>query len=49
MVRNNAVAILYPYARAIVATLTTTSNEFPGYNMPTINVNKVLAQQDEKD
>lgn len=49
LVRNNAVAILYPYARAIVATLTTTSNEFPGYNMPTVNVNKILAQQDEKD
>lgn len=48
-VRNNAVAILYPYVRAIIATLTTTSNEFPGYNMPTINVGKLLAQQDEYD
>ncbi|OAX75715.1 hypothetical protein A0U96_15205 [Lactiplantibacillus plantarum] len=47
-VRNNAVAILYPYARAIIATLTTTSNEFPGYIMPTINVNKLLTQQDKK-
>ncbi|MBU9790338.1 protein-export chaperone SecB [Lentilactobacillus sp. IMAU92037] len=43
-VRHNAVAILYPYARAIIATLTTTSNEFPGYNMPTINVAKLLTQ-----
>lgn len=48
LVRNNAVAILYPYVRAIIATLTTTSNEFPGYNMPTINVSKLLAQQGEK-
>ncbi|MDN2452978.1 protein-export chaperone SecB [Lactobacillus sp. UCMA15818] len=48
LIRNNAVAILYPYVRAIIATLTTTSNEFPGYNMPTINVSKVLAQQDKK-
>lgn len=45
-VRRNAVAILYPYARAIIATLTTTSNEFPGYNMPTINVAKLLTQDD---
>lgn len=48
LVRNNAVAILYPYIRAIIATLTTTSNEFPGYNLPTINVSKVLAQQNDK-
>lgn len=41
-VRNNAVAILYPYVRAIIATLTTSSNEFPGYNMPTINVSEAL-------
>lgn len=47
-VRNNAVAILYPYVRAIIAMLTTTSNEFPGYNMPAINVNKVLAHQDSE-
>lgn len=47
LIRNNAVAILYPYVRAIVATLTTTSNEFPGYVMPTINVAEVLAQHDK--
>lgn len=41
-IHNNSVAILYPYVRAIVATLTTSSNEFPGYNMPTINVAEVL-------
>ncbi len=41
-IRNNSVAILYPYVRAIIATLTTTSNEFPGYNMPTINVAEIL-------
>ncbi|CAJ1191413.1 protein-export chaperone SecB [Companilactobacillus nantensis] len=41
-VHNNSVAILYPYARAIIATLTTTSNEFPGYNMPTVNIAEVL-------
>lgn len=42
LVRNNAVAILYPYARALIAQLTTASNEFPGYNLPTINVSQAL-------
>jgi len=42
LVRNNAVAILYPYARALIAQLTTASNEFPGYNLPTINVPEAL-------
>ncbi|MCH5463435.1 hypothetical protein HC026_05230 [Lactobacillus sp. LC28-10] len=46
-IRDNTVAILYPYVRAIIATLTTTSNEFPGYIMPTINVRQVLNQQNE--
>lgn len=44
-IRNNAVAILYPYIRSLVATLTTSSNEFPGYNMPTINVGEVLKEK----
>lgn len=39
---NNSVAILYPYVRAIISNLTAFSNEFPGYNMPTINVAKAL-------
>jgi len=45
LVRNNAVAILYPYARAVIATLTNTSGEFPSYNMPTVNISKWLADQ----
>ncbi|KRM40507.1 hypothetical protein FC39_GL000530 [Lactobacillus hamsteri DSM 5661 = JCM 6256] len=45
LVRNNAVAILYPYIRAIISTLSMTSNEFPNYNLPTINVGKVLKDQ----
>lgn len=43
LVRNNAVAILYPYVRAVIATLTNTSGEFPSYNLPTINVSEWLA------
>ncbi|WP_204121308.1 MULTISPECIES: protein-export chaperone SecB [Levilactobacillus] len=47
-IRNNCVAILYPYARALVASLTTSSNEFPGFNMPTINVGQMLAKSEDK-
>ncbi|MFL2080316.1 protein-export chaperone SecB [Latilactobacillus sakei] len=46
-VRNNCVAILYPYVRAIVGTLVSSSNEFPGYYMPTINVSKALSKDAE--
>lgn len=45
LVRNNAVAILYPYARAMIATLTANSGEFPSYNLPTINVGQWLSEQ----
>ncbi|WP_407910874.1 hypothetical protein [Lactiplantibacillus brownii] len=45
-VRDNAVAILYPYARALIAQLTLSSNEFPGYNLPTINVPEALKLSD---
>ncbi|WP_203652176.1 protein-export chaperone SecB [Secundilactobacillus yichangensis] len=45
LVRNNAVAILYPYIRMVVSTLTMTSNEYPSYIMPTVNVGEVIAKQ----
>lgn len=48
LIRNNAVAILYPYVRAIISTLTMTSNEFPNYNLPTINVGQALKEQNNK-
>ncbi|WP_204122487.1 protein-export chaperone SecB [Lacticaseibacillus mingshuiensis] len=44
-VRNNGVAILYPYVRAIIGNLTAFSNEFPGFFLPTINVAKALADK----
>jgi len=47
LVRVNAVAILYPYVRSIITMLTATSNEYPSYIMPTINVSKVLASQEK--
>lgn len=46
-IKNNCVAILYPYVRAIVGTLVSSSNEFPGYYMPTINVSKALSEDAE--
>lgn len=45
LVQKNAVAILYPYIRAIISMLTNSSNEFPGFNLPTINVSDALTQQ----
>ena len=45
LIRNNAVAILYPYARALIANLTLSSNEYPAVTLPTINVAKVLAKK----
>lgn len=41
-IRNNAVAILYPYARTLLANLTLSSNEYPSFTLPTINVSKAL-------
>ncbi|RKD29993.1 hypothetical protein BG617_01670 [Lactiplantibacillus paraplantarum] len=46
LIRNNAVAILYPYARALIANLTLSSNEYPAVTLPTINVAKVLANSE---
>jgi preprotein translocase subunit SecB len=37
----NAIAILYPYVRAIVATYTSVANITP-VNLPTVNINKML-------
>lgn len=47
LIRNNAVAILYPYARALIANLTLSSNEYPAVTLPTINVAKALAEKDQ--
>ncbi|WP_334352017.1 protein-export chaperone SecB [Companilactobacillus sp. HBUAS56257] len=46
LIRNNAVAILYPYLRATISNLTSQSNEFPAYILPTVNVAKLLKNND---
>lgn len=43
----NGTAILYPYLRSLVSTLTNMSGEFPGYNMPTINVYAMLKEESD--
>ena len=43
----NAIAILYPYARAIISTYTANANIMP-LTLPVINVNKLLKDK-EKD
>lgn len=46
-IRYNCAAILYPYLRSIISTLTNTANDFPPYNLPTINIVKAIQQSDE--
>ena len=44
----NAIAILYPYIRAIVSTYTSAANTQP-LILPAINVNAMLEKQNKKD
>ena len=45
LLHTNAVAILYPYVRTLIANITNASNEFPTFNLPTIDVTKALNAQ----
>ncbi|MEK2461710.1 protein-export chaperone SecB [Lactobacillus gasseri] len=47
IIKNNTVAILYPYIRQLISSLTQQSNEYPSYILPTINVGKVLDKNDQ--
>lgn len=44
-IKQNAVAILYPYVRTMISNLTMASNEYPGFLLPTINVSEELKKQ----
>lgn len=46
LITQNAVAIIYPYARSLVADLTLRSNRFPAYLLPTINVVQIMQEND---
>lgn len=43
---TNAIAILFPYLRTIIADITTRSNEFPTLTLPVANISKLLSEQD---
>ncbi|RRK09757.1 preprotein translocase subunit SecB [Lactiplantibacillus garii] len=45
LVKKNAVAILYPYVRALVSSITNASNDYPAFILPTINVAQVLDER----
>ncbi len=46
LVHKNAVAILFPYVRTVVSSITKESNDYPALILPTINVAQVLAEQE---
>ena len=43
---SNAIAILYPYLRSTVSTLTSLMNNFPTYTLPVINFAETLKEND---
>lgn len=43
--KNNSVAILYPYARSLVSDLTSRSNQFPTFYLPVINIAMYLEEE----
>lgn len=45
LLKTNAVAILFPYLRAIVSELTGKSNRFPNYNMPVRNIAREMSEK----
>ncbi|MGV3043501.1 protein-export chaperone SecB [Staphylococcus rostri] len=45
LLKTNAVAILFPYLRAIVSELTGKSNRFPNYNMPVRNIAREMSKK----
>ena len=46
--RPNAIAILYPYLRAIVSTYTVSANKIP-LILPAINTNKLIRKEDKQE
>lgn len=46
LISQNAIAIVYPYIRSLVADITQRSNRFPSFILPTINVAKLMKDND---
>ncbi|UXR69019.1 protein-export chaperone SecB [Staphylococcus sp. IVB6246] len=47
LLKKNAIAILFPYLRAIVSELIGKSNKYPSYNMPVRNIVRELESKDK--
>lgn len=45
LLKMNGVAILYPYLRSEVTSVTSLSNEYPPYILPIINVSELLKEK----
>lgn len=45
--RQNATAIMFPYLRVIVSQLSGLGNEYPSLLLPTVNISKLLQNEDE--
>ncbi|HEL1619252.1 protein-export chaperone SecB [Streptococcus suis] len=43
---KNAVAILYPYVRTYISTLTNLGNQFPVYTLPVMNFAEIIREND---
>lgn len=46
LLSNNAVAILYPYLRAYISTITAQTNQFPAYVLPIANFSDTMKDHD---
>ncbi|HAC2411842.1 TPA_asm: protein-export chaperone SecB [Listeria monocytogenes] len=44
--KTNAIAIMFPYLRALISDVTSKSNLYPTYTLPVINIVKLLEEND---
>ncbi len=47
LIKKNAIAILFPYLRAIISTITTSAN-IPPYTLPIMNINALFEEQEKR-
>lgn len=47
LLTSNAIAILFPYARALISDITAKSNLYPNFNFPVINVVELLKKEEK--
>ncbi|QDA74653.1 hypothetical protein EOT00_06735 [Listeria seeligeri] len=40
--KQNAIAILFPYLRSLISDITSRSNQFPAYTLPVMNIAEML-------